>query len=46
MCSKRLRPWLIASTGIRRGEALALKWSDVDLVAGLMRIKATIQRIA
>jgi integrase len=36
---------LIASTGIRRGEALALKWSDVDLVAGLVRIKATIQRI-
>jgi integrase len=36
---------LIASTGIRRGEALALKWCDVDLDAGLMRIKATIQRI-
>jgi integrase len=36
---------LIASTGIRRGEALALKWSDVDLDAGAMKITATISRI-
>ena len=37
---------LIAATGIRRGEALALRWDRVDLDAGVMRIEATLARIA
>jgi integrase len=36
---------LIAATGIRRGEALALRWDRVDLKAGVMRIEATLARI-
>ena len=34
--------WLLATTGMRRGEALGLKWSDVDLEAGMARISRTI----
>lgn len=35
--------WLtIASTGLRRGEALALRWSDVDLDAGRAQISRTL----
>jgi integrase len=37
---------LIATTGLRRGEALALRWSDVDLDAGVLRVRDTVQRIA
>ena len=36
---------LIAATGLRRGEALALPWSAVDLDAGLLRVTATVGRI-
>ncbi len=36
---------LIASTGIRKGEALALRWDRVDLDAGVLRVAATIARI-
>jgi integrase len=36
---------LIATTGLRRGEALALRWSDVDLDAGVLRVQDTVQRI-
>jgi integrase len=36
---------LIATTGLRRGEALALRWSDVDLDAGVLRVRETVQRI-
>jgi integrase len=36
---------LIASTGMRRGEALALRWSDVDLDGGLAKVAATIARV-
>lgn len=36
---------LIASTGLRRGEALALRWNAVDLDAGMLRVAATINRI-
>jgi integrase len=36
---------LIASTGMRKGEALALSWDRVDLDAGVLRVAATISRI-
>ncbi len=36
---------LIASTGLRRGEALGLSWDKLDLDAGLLRVTATLSRI-
>lgn len=33
---------LIAFTGMRRGEALALRWQDIDWVGGVINIKRTI----
>lgn len=36
---------LIAASGLRRGEAMALPWSAVDLDAGLLRVTATVGRI-
>jgi integrase len=36
---------LVASTAIRRGEALALSWSDVDLDAAVLVVTKTIGRI-
>jgi integrase len=36
---------LIASTGLRKGEALALAWDAVDLDAGVLRVAGTIGRI-
>jgi integrase len=38
-----IRPILIAAldTGLRKGELLKLKWIDIDLVAGLIRLRAT-----
>jgi integrase len=36
---------LIATTGLRRGECLALQWSDLDLDAGVLRVRETVQRI-
>lgn len=36
---------LIAATGMRKGEALALSWDQVDLDAGALRVAATISRI-
>lgn len=36
---------LIAATGLRKGEALALSWDAVDLDAGTLRVAATISRI-
>jgi integrase len=32
------------SIGLRRGEALGLRWSDVDLETGLLRVRQTLQR--
>lgn len=36
---------LAATTGARRGEVLAVRWSDLDLEAGRLRITQTLQRI-
>lgn len=36
---------LIATTGLRRGECLGLRWSDVDLDAGVLRVRDMVQRI-
>ena len=36
---------LLVHTGLRRGEALALQWSDVDLAKGLLRVRGTLSRI-
>jgi integrase len=37
---------LIAATGLRRGEALALRWDDLDLDAGTLRVRGTLARNA
>ena len=36
---------LLVSTGLRRGEALALRWSDVDLTNHLARVRGTLSRV-
>ncbi|HVA73748.1 MAG TPA: tyrosine-type recombinase/integrase [Acidimicrobiales bacterium] len=36
---------LIATTGMRRGEALGLRWSDVDISAGRCRIIQTVIQV-
>ncbi|MDQ1361407.1 MAG: hypothetical protein QOJ44_1784 [Acidimicrobiaceae bacterium] len=36
---------LIAGTGMRRGETLALHWSDVDLDAGVLVVRGTLGRV-
>jgi len=36
---------VLLGTGVRRGEALALRWSDVDLAAGTIRVERTLQRL-
>lgn len=39
--------WLFyASTGVRRSDALGLRWSDVDLAAGTATIRQTVLRSA
>lgn len=35
---------LIAHTGLRIGEALALRWDDIDLEAGKLRVTGTLSR--
>ena len=38
--------WLILlTTGLRRGEVLGLTWSDVDLDAGTLRVRRTVQKL-
>lgn len=43
----RLSPlWLLVTAlGLRRGEALALRWEDIDLDRGHLQIRATLQRV-
>jgi integrase len=43
----RLEPLIVLmlGTGLRRGEALALHWSDVDLAAGHVRVRWTLSRV-
>ena len=43
----RYRPVLvlIAATGLRRGEALALRWSDVDLDNAVLTVRGTLGRV-
>lgn len=36
---------LIASTGMRRGEALALNWSDIDLDTRTLAVRGTLGRV-
>lgn len=42
----RLRPMLLVllGTGLRRGEALALQWENVDLTRGELRVRGTLVR--
>ncbi|MCW2667750.1 MAG: Integrase [Frankiales bacterium] len=38
--------WSVAlALGLRQGEALGLRWSDVDLDAGLLRVRRALQRL-
>jgi integrase len=40
-------PVLVAiSTGLRRGELLGLRWSDLDLTAGTLTINQSLERVA
>lgn len=36
---------LLVAAGLRLGEALALRWSDVDLAAGLVTVRRSVQRV-
>ena len=38
--------WMLAlATGLREGEALGLKWEDIDLKEGTLRVRHALQRI-
>lgn len=37
--------WLVMVTGIRRAELLALRWSDIDLVAAVMTVRRNYVRV-
>lgn len=36
---------LIAGTGLRKGEALALTWADIDFAASTLRVRGTLSRV-
>ncbi len=36
---------LLLTTGLRRGEALGLAWSDIDLDGGTVRVRRTLQKL-
>jgi integrase len=36
---------LIATTGLRKGEALALRWDDIDLDDGSLHVRGTLARV-
>jgi integrase len=36
---------VLAASGLRRGEALALRWQDVDLAGGTLRVSRTLGRV-
>ncbi|MFY1652482.1 tyrosine-type recombinase/integrase [Solwaraspora sp. WMMB762] len=39
--------YVVAATmGLRRGELLGLRWSDLDLDSGTLRVQQTVQRVA
>lgn len=42
---KNLGLYICLSTGIRIGEICGLKWSDIDLDSGVIKIRRTVQRI-
>lgn len=37
--------WLLIGTGLRIGEALGLRWQDVDLEAGLIHVRHSLQKV-
>lgn len=47
MAGERLEPLVLLtlSTGLRQGEALALRWQDVDLDVGTVRVRYSLQRM-
>ena len=36
---------LLVNTGLRRGEAVALTWADVDFTKSLIRVRGTLARV-
>lgn len=38
--------WLVMVTGLRRGELLALRWSDLDLETGMLNVRRGYVRLA
>jgi len=45
-CGDRLEALFVLAltTGLRQGEALALRWEDIDLEAGILMVKRQVQR--
>lgn len=37
--------WVALTLGLRQGEIIGLRWQDVDLVAGTLRVQQSIQRV-